>query len=435
MSPGHTWQLNDYGFGYAWVVLPIAAVAILLVTTLALTDDRADFQLGGASTPDEATSSAMVLAVTGGLSLYLSPALHIPRYHVAAVECSARRHLLALESAHGFAPRDRAVGRWSRSSARSAHSSGGAEEGSVRLRVCSRAPLALAEDAVAPYPPPPPPPPRSAQVQDIGTHEIPRTMISPAVNPDTGLARERGVKAGDIVGDHIDFAFLALEQRGTRTSVVGLSSNDPLGEARSNRRRLGLHAQERRSRTSSRDRVRAGSSSGRSGAEGFRQCLASEEVRHAYRVRQPRAQRGATSETDRRGHDPSDGPPSSSSTTAARIDGDHRRRARRANTSRQDVTSSTRKNRGSAARSNTACAGSSSTTTWTRWAYSRPTISSRRSSSHASAPLLESCPRSTSRRAHASCTSVHRSDASLPLLGKPRRVLGHADGARLLGHE
>ncbi|AKU96311.1 hypothetical protein AKJ09_02975 [Labilithrix luteola] len=218
MSPGHTWQLNDYGFGYAWVVFPVAAVAILLVTArwLSRTSARV-FKLGGASTPDEATSSAMVLAVVGGASLYLSPALHIPRYHVAAVGmlCAVICWLSGRQTGSRLAMGVAIVAQLS--SICTLH---WAPKKAPFVSVY--APEHVLHWLKTPYP--------QREVQDVGTHEIPRMMISP-VNPETGLAREREVKAGDVVGfDNIDFASL-LWNNAYSNKVVWLSSNDPLGEA------------------------------------------------------------------------------------------------------------------------------------------------------------------------------------------------------------
>lgn len=218
MSPGHTWQLNDYGFGYGWIVFPIVAIAILLVTVRWLSRTAArTFKLGATSTPDEATSSAMVLALTGGLSLYLSPALHIPRYHVAAVAmlCAVICWLSSQRAGSRLAIGVAVVAQLS-----SICTLQWAPKKAPFVSVY--APEHVLHWMKTPYP--------QREVQDIGTHEIPRMMISP-VNPDTGLAREREVKAGDIVAfDHIDFVS-QLWNNAYSNKVVWLSSNDPLGEA------------------------------------------------------------------------------------------------------------------------------------------------------------------------------------------------------------
>jgi hypothetical protein len=82
----HQWQIDDYGFAWAWIVLPLAGLsATLAVVRFVWCEIAARY---GTPPPIDARAdarAAAALAVVAAASLYLTPALHIARYHVASV--------------------------------------------------------------------------------------------------------------------------------------------------------------------------------------------------------------------------------------------------------------------------------------------------------------------------------------------------------------
>lgn len=221
VSGGHFWQVNDYGFAWAWVVLPIFAVVVFLVCVRWLTAFVATrvLRVRGVSPEDEALSSAMMLAVVASTSLYLSPAIYIARYHVASlgmlVGCLAWL-----------------VSRW-RSTRLSDDTALFAAIGSfifmcwAPLKIHSFVYLYSPSQIVAwlkmPYP--------ERELTDIGNAEVPRMLATP-VNTATGTAREKELGAGDVIGfDYIDYYALLWNNDYSNKALWLQSPTDPLGEA------------------------------------------------------------------------------------------------------------------------------------------------------------------------------------------------------------
>jgi hypothetical protein len=220
VSGGHFWQVNDYGFAWAWVVLPIFAVvvAVVVVRWLAAFVATRVLRLRTVSPEDEALSSAMMLAVVASTSLYLSPAIYIARYHVASlgmlVGCLAWL-----------------VSRW-RSTRLSDDTALFAAISSfifmcwAPLKIHSFVYLYPPSQIVAwlkvPYP--------LRELEDIGSPEVPKMLVSP-VNTATGLAREKELKSGDVFAfDYIDY-YALLWNNDYSNKALWLQSGDPLGEA------------------------------------------------------------------------------------------------------------------------------------------------------------------------------------------------------------
>jgi hypothetical protein len=87
MGPGHYWQVNDYGFAWAWVVLPVFALVVFMIVVRWIRAFLAVrvLRLRPPGPADQPLSSAMMLAVVAATSLYLSPAILIARYPVASL--------------------------------------------------------------------------------------------------------------------------------------------------------------------------------------------------------------------------------------------------------------------------------------------------------------------------------------------------------------
>lgn len=221
ISGGHYWQVNDYGFAWAWVVLPIFAVVVLVVCVRWLASFVATrvLRLRTPSPEDEALSSAMMLAVVASTSLYLSPAIYIARYHVASLGMLAG--CLAW-----------LVSRW-RTTRLSDDAALFASLGSfimmcwAPLKIHSFVYLYPPSQIVAwlkvPYP--------QRELQDIGTPEVPRMLVAPA-NTATANAREKELKRGDIFAfDYIDYYALLWNNDYSNKAMWLESTTDPLGEA------------------------------------------------------------------------------------------------------------------------------------------------------------------------------------------------------------
>jgi len=220
MSPGHSWQVNDYGFAWAWVVLPVFAIVVFVVTSrwlLAFTAVRLA-RVRKPGPDDDALSSAMILAIVASASLYFSPAIYIARYHVAS--------LAMLAGALSWM-----VSRW-RTSRLSEDVALVAQVGSVIMMswaptkhefVYLYPPSQIVAWLKMPYP--------ERELTDIGTPEIPKLLVSP-VSTKAGMAREKEIRAGDVVAyDYIDyFALLWNNSYSNRTMWVD-SPTDPLGQA------------------------------------------------------------------------------------------------------------------------------------------------------------------------------------------------------------
>lgn len=220
MSPGHYWQVNDYGFAWAWVVLPIFFLVVVAVSARWLTS-FVSIRILRVSTPGpghDAQSSAMMLAVVASTSLYLSPAIFIARYHVAS--------LAMLAGCTAWL-----VSRW-RTTRLSDDVSMFAAIGSFIFMcwaptkhefVYLYSPSQIVSWMKTPYP--------QRELEDIGTPEVPKLLVSP-VNASTGLARERELKAGDIIAfDYIDYFALLWNNDYSNKALWLSSTTDPLGEA------------------------------------------------------------------------------------------------------------------------------------------------------------------------------------------------------------
>jgi hypothetical protein len=210
MGPGHTWQVNDYGFAFAWVVLPLCALATIVIGLR---------WLGGLVRrrrgQDETVSGAMMLAVTAMVSLFSSPAIFIARYHVASVGM-----LMACLCWMAGAGRGRRI---------VADAMIVAQIGSLLLGywVPKRMILLYLYDAAeilhwvkTPYP--------AREIKDMPGGQ----MISPIIAT-TGMAREKEIKAGSVVAfDSLDYPAL-LWNNDFSNKVVWLGETaDPLGEAK-----------------------------------------------------------------------------------------------------------------------------------------------------------------------------------------------------------
>ena len=220
MGPGHYWQVNDYGFAWAWVVLPVLAFAVLVLAVRWSTAFFAvTLRLRTRSPDDEAMSSAMMLAVVAAFSLYLSPAVFIARYHVASMGM-----LVACLSWM--------VSRW-RTTRLSEDVALFAQIGSFMMAfwgpqstrwVYLFEPRHIWHWMSTPYP--------RREMEDIGTPEVPHLLVS-AVNLKTGLAREKEIKEGDVVAyDYIDYVS-TLWNNDYSNKVLWVQSADPLTEAES----------------------------------------------------------------------------------------------------------------------------------------------------------------------------------------------------------
>jgi hypothetical protein len=220
MSGGHYWQVNDYGFAWAWVVLPIFAVVVVIVVLRWLTSFLAInvLRVRTPSPEDEALSSAMMLAVVASTSLYLSPAIFIARYHVASLGMLAA--CLAW-----------LVSRW-RTTRLSDDAALFASLGSFIFMcwaptkhefVYLYSPSQITAWLRVPYP--------LRELQDIGIPGTPKLLVCP-VNTTTGLAREKELKAGDVIAfDYIDYYALLWNNDFSNKAKWLQSDTDPLGEA------------------------------------------------------------------------------------------------------------------------------------------------------------------------------------------------------------
>lgn len=219
MGPGHYWQVNDYGFAWAWVVLPVMALVVLVVVVRWVSTFVATrvLRVRAAEPGDDALASAMMLAVTAATSLYLSPAVFIGRYH------SASLGMLAACLAW-------LVSRW-KTTRFSDEVALIAAIGSFIFMcwaptkhefVYLYGPEHIATWLATPMP--------LRELKDIGTKETPRLLVAPA-NTTTALLREKEIKRGDVVAfDYIDYYALLWNNEYSNT-VTWLSEADPLAEA------------------------------------------------------------------------------------------------------------------------------------------------------------------------------------------------------------
>jgi hypothetical protein len=81
VKDGHTWQVVDYGYAIAWVIIPLGAVA----TFAALVAFIVKLIRRQRDEGRRLVASALVLGIVALLSMKASPALYIGRYHIATV--------------------------------------------------------------------------------------------------------------------------------------------------------------------------------------------------------------------------------------------------------------------------------------------------------------------------------------------------------------
>jgi hypothetical protein len=220
MGPGHYWQVNDYGFAWAWVVLPVFALAVLVIVMRWLSSFVAIrlVRLRTAGRDDDALASAMMLAVTASTSLYLSPAIFIARYHVAS--------LGMLAGCLAFV-----VSRW-KTPRLSDDTALFAALGSIIFMywaptkhefVYLYTPAQIASWMKVPYP--------LRELTDITTPEKLKLLACP-VNTATGTAREKELGAGDVIAfDYIDYYALLWNNSYSNKAIWVDSPTDPLGQA------------------------------------------------------------------------------------------------------------------------------------------------------------------------------------------------------------
>jgi hypothetical protein len=220
MSPGHSWQVNDYGFAWAWVVLPVFAVVALLVAARWLQSFIAVrvFRLRPVGPGDDATSSAMMLAVVSSVSLYLSPAIFIARYQIASLAMLAGclAFLVSRPRARRFSDDVALI----------------AAVGSVIFMAWAPVkvhsfvylyePAQILKWLKTPYP--------RRELEDLSTPEVPK-MLAAGANTNVALAREKELGPGKVIAfDYIDY-FALLWNNDYSNKVHWLSSDDPLAEA------------------------------------------------------------------------------------------------------------------------------------------------------------------------------------------------------------
>jgi hypothetical protein len=216
MGKGHAWQADDWTFPYSWVVFPVCAVAVAVLTVRWLLVFSNGLRSRGRG--DDAVWSAMTLAFVGIVSIYLSPAYHIPRYHTAAVGMivaslcwiSSRRSAsrIALEVAIVAQLGSIMAAYW-------------APQRAGWISVYS--PMQVVRWLKTPMP--------AREVTDLTSKEWPEMLISPVLK-EAGLARERDVRKGDVVAfDYTDFPAVLWNNAYSNTVVWLQSATDPLGEA------------------------------------------------------------------------------------------------------------------------------------------------------------------------------------------------------------
>ena len=219
MGPGPSWQVSDYGFAWAWVVLPVLAVVTSLLFVRWISARFAIlFRLRTRGPDDEAMGSAMMLALVASVSLYLSPAVFIARYHVASLgmlvaclawTCSRWRTQRLSEDLALFAQLGSfMMAFWGPQSTRwvylfDAHQ--------------------IWHWVTTQYP--------QRELEDVKSSEGAHLLVSP-VNLISGTAREKEVRRGDVVAfDNLEYVTnLWNNEYSNRVEWID-SPSDPLGEA------------------------------------------------------------------------------------------------------------------------------------------------------------------------------------------------------------
>jgi hypothetical protein len=220
MGPGHAWQVNDYGFAWAWVVLPLLAIVVAVLAIQWLSAFLAvSLGLRARGPADDLMASAAMLAFVATVSLVASPALFIARYHIASLG-------MLLGALAWFSSRLKST-RLSEDAALVAQLGSflmafwGPQTSTTWVYLYDL--KHVARWIRTPYP--------DRELKDIGTKQTPKMGISP-VNLETGRAREREVGRGDVVGfDRIDFVALLWNNDYSNRVVWLDSTDDPLGQA------------------------------------------------------------------------------------------------------------------------------------------------------------------------------------------------------------
>ncbi len=224
-TTGHFWQLHEWGYPYVWLVLPLSVVGTGLA--FALWFGGGLYRLvkrRNTGDTQHARGSALVLGFVALVSLGLSPALHIPRYHLASVAMLAAV-IAWLSGTRGIWP---GISRKSRLAMGVAIA---VQLGSLLTLYWSpQKPhwfaifptRYVAHWLKTPYP--------RREVEDVITDTGAPMWISPVHFP-TGMAREREIGKGDIVGFQ-QLAFVAvLFNNDYSNRVVWLGDADPFLEA------------------------------------------------------------------------------------------------------------------------------------------------------------------------------------------------------------
>jgi hypothetical protein len=219
MGPGHTWQVNDYGFAWAWVVLPLLAIASVLVTLRWLQGLLLGAERGVPGGRDDGSAAAMMLAFVGAFSIFVSPAIFIGRYHVASLA-------MVIGAAAWLFGQGR--GRRLLSEALLF-----AQLGSILMIawapsrhdfVYIYSARQIASWLATPYP--------QRELEDITAPTTGKKLLVSPVHYETGVARERELGEGSVIGfDDIHYAAL-LWNNDFSNRVVWLGAEDPLAEAK-----------------------------------------------------------------------------------------------------------------------------------------------------------------------------------------------------------
>ncbi len=221
-GPGHHWQINDYGFAWSWVVLPIMALAVLIIVVRWLSAFAAIriFRVRSAGPDHEILASAMMLAVVAATSLFLSPAIFIARYHVASLGMLAGcvAFMVSRWRTSRFAE-DVALIAAIGSIMMMAWTPVGARHSYVYLYE----PAQLWKWMKTPYP--------RRELEDITVPEVAHPLQIAPANTSTALAREAELKRGTVIGyDNIDYMAL-LWNNDYSNKTMWLNGPDPLAQA------------------------------------------------------------------------------------------------------------------------------------------------------------------------------------------------------------
>lgn len=219
LGPGPTWQVNDYGFAWSWVVLPVCVLVVLWVTVAWCSSmlQRGLRRRAPATPADDDLGVVMLFAFTAVVSMVSSPAIFIARYHIPSlgmlVACLAwaaarsKRRAFLTEMAFVAQVGSLMMGVWGPSSTR---------------WVYLFEPKHIVRWLKTPYP--------RREFEDIGTAETPKLGVSP-VNTQTATARDRELGPGDVIAyDSLEYVSL-LWNNDYSNVLHWVSSNHPLAEA------------------------------------------------------------------------------------------------------------------------------------------------------------------------------------------------------------